>query len=795
MDKDKDFEGNKSPAENIFDDYKKKNFNFNYSIFQKENFDEDEKENNNGKDISKEKEIIENKKIWKPRPYQQKIYEKALNQNSIIYVETGKGKTFISIMLMANHLGIDISNPGNNKKIDENKKIIFFVCDTALVNQQKKHIEEILNIEVGTIQGKKDKKSKSDYEAFIKKWKAFNIFVAIPSIIYKILSCGFINIFQITMLIFDECHHTNSEHPYNKIMDEFYFFYKKDKKIAESFFPRIYGLTASPMKTRINGNSHQSAAIEALIKLSENLDCVVIIDPEMINFEEKIVETKESDNHENLYVEVKTHISIPEYKPIFVELYNNFFTKIVALAFCSFSEKYKGFKNKSYFEQYLEYVKKKFQVYSLVNYNNICQENILLYELRNYNKILYIFEKIQRHIFLILENLCLESLITYFEKLIQLYDKLYKKKVEEEDNDNSDNSSSLNNSNENEEDEEKEEEIILNLDSEKILKLKELYQQIMDSLKLKYEKGENYSSNRLEKLYYTIRKLFEKNKNAKLIVFITNRIVAHLLNPTLSKYLKEKFPDKKCNEIIGANKNKKSKSSLALTPTITLNKLNKIVKDFNENTFDILIGTNAIEEGLDIQSCNAVISLVEIQTPKSYIQMKGRARKTNSQFYIFSYSKEDSIKKVQDFLEIGRRMKELFKDDIKRDFRKNDYISLKKDFIFRFIPKCHSKLTLGNVSIFYNEIKQQIDSSNIFFKTKIKTEEVENTTPIKFKGIIEISTNLKNLKNNLSFKTDIYNSKDEAIKMCQFWALMVLIDSKYLDEHFKFLKDKIKNNP
>ena len=31
---------------------------------------------------------------------------------------------------------------------------------------------------------------------------------------------------------------------------------------------------------------------------------------------------------------------------------------------------------------------------------------------------------------------------------------------------------------------------------------------------------------------------------AKLIIFITNRIVAHILNPTLSKYLKEKFPNK-----------------------------------------------------------------------------------------------------------------------------------------------------------------------------------------------------------------------------------------------------------
>ena len=191
---------NKSAAKNPFELLSNNNFNFEqFSVFNNDSLEKNEDENEN-ENIQEDK-IRHNKRIWKPRLYQQQIYEKALTQNSIIFVETGKGKTFISIMLMANHLGIDINKPENKIKINEEKKIIFFVCDTALINQQKKHIEEILGIQVGTIQGKKDKKSKSDYETFMKKWKSFNIFVAIPSIIYKILSCGFITIFDISMLI------------------------------------------------------------------------------------------------------------------------------------------------------------------------------------------------------------------------------------------------------------------------------------------------------------------------------------------------------------------------------------------------------------------------------------------------------------------------------------------------------------------------------------------------------------------------------------------------------------------
>ena len=782
-------EENEEPAQAAFENLAKHNISFGINNKKSSSEDEDSDNDNN---INNEEEAKKSEKIWNPRPYQQKIYEKALEQNSVIFVETGKGKTFISIMLMAHHLGIDINNNKTRDEIDKNKKIIFFVCDTALINQQKKHIEEILKIEVGTIQGKKDKKSKSDYEAFIKKWKAFNVFVAIPSIIYKILSCGFINIFQITMLIFDECHHANLDHPYNKIMEEFYFFYKKlNKPILK--FPRIYGLTASPMKTRINGNSYRAAANDALVKLSENLDSVIIIDPEVINFGQKQIDEQEKDDEKkNVFVEVKTHVEFIEYKKVILELHNNFFNKISILGYAKFPEKYKEFGDKKNISLYQEYIKEKFKSSNLGDYNNICQENIQFYNLKNYNRILYIFEKMQRHIFLILENLGLESLITYFDKLIQLYEKLHQKKENEKENeDNSNEDSSYINSEENEESED--EEIILNLDSEIISLLKKYYQDIKENLCSKMIKGElYYTSDRLNKLFETVGNLFKSNDKAKLIIFIANRIVAHILNPTLSKFLKEKFPNKKCNEIIGVNY-KKTKSSLELTPTITLSKLNKIVKDFNDDNFDILIGTSAIEEGLDIQSCNAVISLAEIQTPKSYIQMKGRARKTDSLFYIFSYSIEETKGKVRDFLEIRKSMKELFNNDIKKDFRRMNYIKEKKDFIFRFNPKTHSKLTPGNVSIFFNEIRQQIESCGYKFSPKIYVADIKNTTPQKFIGKIDVITDLK-WKVKESYKTNLCNSKDDATKMCYLWVLISLIEQKYLDDHLKFCKDKLKKN-
>ena len=736
---------------------------------------------NNDRLLEEENLIKKNKKIWKPRPYQQKMHEEALNHNSIIFAETGKGKTFISIMLMANHLGIDIKKYEKNKKIDKNKKIIFFVCDTALINQQKKHIEEILNIEVGTIQGKKDKKSKSDYETFINKWNSYNVFIAIPEIIYKILSCGFINIFQITMLVFDECHNTTDDHPYNKIMKEFYFFYKNENIIDEKIFkfPLIYGLTASPIKTRINDNS-LSIANDALIKLSENLDCDFVIDPEMINFEDEI------NRNKNDYIEIKTCIKSIDYKNIIAELYNKFFIKFVFFAFNYFPEKYKIYNNKQILKTYLQYIILKFNQQNLVDYNNICQEKSFLYNLQNINKLLCVFENIQRHIFLILENLSLEALIIYFNELIQLYDKSYQKKLEEEEkNENLDDSLSS----EENEDNELDEEILLNFDSKLILQLKEFLTSINTELETKNSKHElNYVSDRLNKLFFEITKLFEKDENSKIIIFITNRIIAHILKPTLSNYLKEKFPEKKCEEIIGVNKRNK-KTNCTLAPTISLNKLNQVVKDFNDNNFDILIGTSAIEEGLDIQSCNAVISLVEIQTPKSYIQMKGRARKSKSKFIIFSYDIDETFKKIKKFLEIGIKMKELFNDEIKKNFRRDNYIDKMDIFQCCFIEKTHAKLTSKNATVFFNEIKQQMDNYKIKFTLDIKINSVGNQ---KFIGTFKIITDLKDFVIKTKKETNICNSKDEAKKMCHYLVLINLIENKYLDEHLKFCKEKMK---
>ena len=768
-----------------------------FSLFPKQNHNSDIKVENNIYNIEDKmgnldiKDGPNKKKKMIPREYQKQIYEKSKEENSIIYAETGKGKTFIAIMLMADFLGIDLQNE-KKLNIDKTKKIIFLVCNTSLVNQQQKEISDALNIEVGIFQGRKGKKKKKDYESFKRKWNCLNVFVAMPSVIYNYLSRGFITIFDISMLIFDECHHTMDEHAYNKIMNEFYFYYKKDDNYQNCVFPRIYGLTASPKKNNIKSGSLESNAIESLENLCENLDCVIVIDPEMVNSNTEGMrpgETIKEYLNEDIYIKVKSNVDNNEYKYIFKALFNECFYKLMVISFSSLVKNYPEYSTKEYQEDYSKYLKKKFFSENLEQYNKITQTFSHLYKLRQYSPFFTIFERLQRDIFLILENVCIDSLIDYFRELNRSYNIIYQKKIEEKNDNNLLNKSSSSlNSFENEEDDDDEEDV-LSLQAESIKELNDIYLETIQILKETKEQH-NYISDILKQLFYKIEELFKQNDNNKLIIFIANRIVAHFLSPSLNAFLNQKFKNKKCEEIIGINK-KRSGGGTSLTPSITQAKMNEIIKNFNEDKFNILIGTSAIEEGLDIQSCNAVLTLVELTTPKSFIQIKGRARKSNSKFLIFTSNDINAKIRVENYIELGKKMTSLFQYNIKRDFRRQNYIQKKEDFFSYEDPKTHAKVTFGNVSMFYNEIQMQIKSSGIKFNPSIRIEQVKcqnSLQEFEYIGEIQLSTNLEGVQEKFPYRTKKQKKIENAKKQCQIQVILILKKFKYLDGYLRFRK-------
>jgi superfamily II DNA or RNA helicase len=120
---------------------------------------------------------------------------------------------------------------------------------------------------------------------------------------YDLLMHGFVKMEEVSLIIFDECHHTDQDHLYNLIMRDF-FYHKFRPEDPSCKRPQILGLTASPIKQKID--RALVTDIESMLQnLANNLySKFITISAAHIptiekNLEIKIIEY-ESNFHENI---------------------------------------------------------------------------------------------------------------------------------------------------------------------------------------------------------------------------------------------------------------------------------------------------------------------------------------------------------------------------------------------------------------------------------------------------------------------------------------------------------------
>lgn len=192
------------------------------------------------------------------RQYQLDLCKIAVEENIIVYLGTGCGKTHIAVLLIY-ALGHLIRKPQKNI-------CVFLAPTVALVQQQAKVIKESIDFKVGTYGGRSKRlKGHLDWE---KEIEQYEILVMIPEILLRNLSHCFIRRELISLLIFDECHHAQarSNHPYTQIM-------KAYNKLNIIKPPRIFGMTASPIVGK--GASEEGSVSKCINSLEKILDAKV----------------------------------------------------------------------------------------------------------------------------------------------------------------------------------------------------------------------------------------------------------------------------------------------------------------------------------------------------------------------------------------------------------------------------------------------------------------------------------------------------------------------------------------
>ena len=117
---------------------------------------------------------------------------------------------------------------------------------------------------------------------------------------YDLLTHGFMHMEEIDLLVFDECHHADQDHAYNLIMRDFFFHEFDPENPFAVKRPMVLGLTASPIKQKIERNKVQATEIEGMLQnLANNLYArFVTIPPKDISRLEK-----------DLKIDIKTYDS------------------------------------------------------------------------------------------------------------------------------------------------------------------------------------------------------------------------------------------------------------------------------------------------------------------------------------------------------------------------------------------------------------------------------------------------------------------------------------------------------
>ncbi|KAJ9703323.1 hypothetical protein PVL29_004924 [Vitis rotundifolia] len=172
------------------------------------------------------------------RSYQIEALEKAIKQNTIVFLETGSGKTLIAIMLLRYYAHL-LRKPSPFIAV-------FLVPQVVLVPQQAEAVKTHTDLKVGTYWGDMGVDF-WDAATWRKEQDKHEVLVMTHAILLNGLRHGYFKLDMIKVLIFDECHHARGKHPYACIMKEFY---HGQVRSNNSNLPRIFGMTASPIKTK-----------------------------------------------------------------------------------------------------------------------------------------------------------------------------------------------------------------------------------------------------------------------------------------------------------------------------------------------------------------------------------------------------------------------------------------------------------------------------------------------------------------------------------------------------------------
>ena len=619
-----------------------------------------------------------NEKIFDYIIYNNKNEKKI--KNSIIIVDETEQNKIIYEKIINNYYNIKNKETNNNYNkicflILENKKLEKLCADLKLVFKNKK---------ISILQGGKGKKLKNDFDIFINVFKETDIFVAIPDVFYKLLSIGFIKIYQFSILFLNDCHLCEGNHPYNNIMQEFYYYYLYrhfELKInINHSLPNIIGFSHNQFLYEKIMNKDDKC-IKLLTNLSENLNCQIIISPQILSKNENNnnINNINNINIENIeYIKTNNHLNNNNIDTIYKILNHYFINKVLDLIINNHIKQKK--QSEEIKKNYLDIIKKKFYSKDKEEYIKVKSLQKSINNLLKDSFIFHIFEDILKYLIYIFQNFDLEQIKELLKKyLIVLQNYLTVKKNEEE------NFKKL---------------------KEEIIFLIGIIKDSINACEYLLNNKINYINDRYIKFISYIESInIINNKNAKILIIVSSRKLAFLLNELLNK---KKY---KSDYIINTNTKNEKSIKISLLKESTYNIIEEINKKYNTDEINILICTSSIYDFIQINKCDYIIVFKLVgNLTNDYIKIKKLALEKKSKLIIISTNTDD-IKNIFD-----KNLSNFENYEIVKDFRRNNFLEEKIQIIgknnYYFIEETQAKVSIKNSIMLFNDINNWFITQN-----------------------------------------------------------------------------------
>ncbi|XP_063174361.1 interferon-induced helicase C domain-containing protein 1 isoform X2 [Candoia aspera] len=509
------------------------------------------------------------------RDYQIEVAKPALEgKNIIICLPTGSGKTRVAVYIARDHLD-------KKREAEECGKVIVLVNKVPLVEQHlEKEFCPYLKHSYRVIGLSGSSQLKFSFSELV---RIYDVIICTAKILENALEKvgedeEGVQLSVFSLIIVDECHHTQKGAVYNNIMR----YYLKEKRENEKRKkegkqpvpqPQVLGLTASP---GVGGAKNQSKAEEHILTICANLDA-----DEIMTVQEHSLQLQ----HQAKEPLKKFEIAEGKKEDPFREELVNIMTEIQG--YCQFNPNAE-FGSQTY-EQWVIQEEKK-AAKEGTRKERVCAEH-----LKKYNDALLINEAIR--------------MIDAYNHLKNFYEEERSRKMAVME--------------ENEDDEDK---LIVSQPDETDTFLIDLFYARQRDLEELAEKLQ-YENEKLTKLRTTLMQQFTKTNQPRGIIFSKTRQSVFAIYRWINDNPKFEEVGVKAHYLIGAGHNSEFKP-------MTQNEQKDIIGKFRTGKINLLIATTVAEEGLDIPECNIVIRYGLVTNEIAMMQARGRARAEESTYVL-----------------------------------------------------------------------------------------------------------------------------------------------------------------